>query len=138
MLNRVILIGRLARDPELRYTPAGVPVGNFTVAVDRPPTQNGERSADFIDVVVWRKLAETCASHLRRGRLVAVEGRLQVRSFEAQDGQRRRVAEVVANDVRFLDRPRAAEGAEEKVFSGAEEAGGGDFDELTLGEEVPF
>lgn len=136
MLNRVILIGRLARDPELRYTPAGVPVGNFTVAVDRPPSQSGERGADFIDVVVWRKLAETCASHLRRGRLVAVEGRLQVRSFEAQDGQRRRVAEVVANDVRFLDRPRAEETGE-RALPGAEEPGG-EFEEFNLGEEVPF
>ena len=107
MLNTVILIGRLVRDPELRFTPNGVAVGNFTIAVDRPFTsQQGERQTDFIDIVVWRKLAENCANHLGKGRLVAIEGRLQVRSFETQDGQRRRIAEVVANDVRFLDRPR--------------------------------
>ncbi|GAB6877401.1 single-stranded DNA-binding protein [Thermaerobacter litoralis] len=105
MLNVVVLIGRLVRDPELRYTPSGVAVGRFTVAVDRPFTnQQGERETDFIDIVVWRKLAETCANHLSKGRLVAVRGRLQVRSYETQDGQRRRAAEVVADDVRFLDR----------------------------------
>lgn len=107
MLNTVILIGRLVRDPELRFTPNGVAVGNFTLAVDRPfSNQQGERQTDFIDIVVWRKLAETCANYLSKGRLVAVEGRLQVRSYENQEGQRRRIAEVVANEVRFLDRAR--------------------------------
>lgn len=107
MLNKVILIGRLVRDPELRYTANGVAVAGFTVAVDRPFTnQQGERETDFIDIVVWRKLAETCANHLSKGRLVAVDGRLQVRSYETPEGQRRKVAEVVADDVRFLDRPR--------------------------------
>ncbi len=81
MLNRVILIGRLTRDPELRYTPAGVAVTQFTLAVDRPFTsQGGEREADFIPVVTWRQLAETCANYLRKGRLTAVEGRIQVRN----------------------------------------------------------
>lgn len=109
MLNHVILIGRLVQDPELRYTPSGVPVGSFTLAVDRTfANQQGERATDFIDIVVWRQLAETCANHLSKGRLVAVDGRLQIRQFETQDGQKRRVAEVVANDVRFLDRPRQA------------------------------
>lgn len=107
--NRVILIGRLARDPELRVLPSGVPVASFTLAVDRPFTnQQGEREADFIDVVAWRKLAETVSTHLARGRLVAVEGRLQVRTYEARDGQRRKAVEVVADTVRFLDRPHGA------------------------------
>jgi single-strand DNA-binding protein len=124
MLNTVILIGRLTRDPELRYTPAGVAVGGFTLAVDRPfNNQQGEREADFIDIVCWRNLAETCANHLSKGRLVAVEGRLQIRSYEAQDGQRRKVAEVVASDVRFLDRPRTAP-AQGALAAGAEGAGG--------------
>jgi single-strand DNA-binding protein len=80
-------------------------VAQFTLAVDRPfLNQAGEREADFIPVVAWQKLAETCANHLQKGRLVAVEGRLQIRSYEAQDGQRRRVAEVVAANVQFLDR----------------------------------
>jgi single-strand DNA-binding protein len=108
MLNRVILIGRLTRDPELRVTSqSGVPVTSFTLAVDRPyQGQGGQRETDFIDCVAWRRLAETVAEHMRKGRLVAVEGRLQIRTYETQDGQRRRVAEVVADDVRFLDRPR--------------------------------
>lgn len=107
MLNRVILIGRLTRDPELRVTSqTGVSVTSFTVAVDRPYQSQGQRETDFIDCVAWRRLAETVAEHMRKGRLIAVEGRLQIRSYETQDGQRRRVAEVVADDVRFLDRPR--------------------------------
>lgn len=104
-MNHIALIGRLTRDPELRYTPNGTAVTQFTLAVDRPfLNQAGEREADFIPVVAWQKLAETCANHLQKGRLVAVEGRLQIRSYEAQDGQRRRVAEVVAGNVQFLDR----------------------------------
>jgi len=105
-MNLVILIGRLTRDPELRHTPSGKPMASFTLAVDRPFTnQQGEREADFIDVVVWRRLAETVAEYTRKGSLVAVQGRLQIRSYE-HDGQRRRAAEVVANEVRFLDRRR--------------------------------
>jgi len=109
-LNRVILIGRLTRDPELRLLPSGVPVATFTLAVDRPfANQQGEREADFIDVVVWRKQAESVSNHLSKGCLVAVEGRLQVRRYETQEGQRRRVVEVVADAVRFLDRPHGTE-----------------------------
>lgn len=105
MLNRIILIGRLTRDPELRYVPSGQPVASFTLAVDRPfASQGGERATDFIDIVAWRRLAEQVTQHLSKGRLVAVEGRLQIRSYETQDGQRRKVAEVVADAVRFLDR----------------------------------
>jgi single-strand DNA-binding protein len=107
MLNRVILIGRLVRDPELRYTPSGAAVANFTVAVDRPfVTKQGTKETDFIDIVSWQKLAETVANNLGKGRLVAVEGRLQVRSYENQEGQRRKVSEVVAENVRFLDWPK--------------------------------
>lgn len=105
MLNRIILIGRLTRDPELKYTGSGHAVANFTLAVDKPYVgQDGERGADFIDVVVWRKLAEVCANHLVKGRLAAVEGRLEIRSYEDQQGVRRKAAEVVADNVRFLDR----------------------------------
>lgn len=106
MLNRIILIGRLVADPQLRYTQNGVAVTNFTLAVDRPfSSQNGERETDFIDIVAWRKQAETCANHLNKGRLVAVEGRLQIRSYDDRDGIRRKAAEVVADQVRFLDWP---------------------------------
>ncbi|MBE3587871.1 MAG: single-stranded DNA-binding protein [Thermoanaerobacteraceae bacterium] len=107
MLNKVILIGRLTREPELRYTPGGVAVARFTLAVDRPFTnKQGEREADFIDIVVWQKQAETCTQYLGKGRLVAVEGRLQIRSYDDSQGVRRKAAEVVADQVRFLDRPR--------------------------------
>ncbi len=112
MLNRVILIGRLTRDPELRYVPSGQPVASFTLAVDRPfVNQQGERGTDFIDIVAWRRLAEQVTQHLSKGRLVAIEGRLQIRSYETQDGQKRKVAEVVADAVRFLDRKAPAPGA---------------------------
>jgi single-strand DNA-binding protein len=105
VLNRIVLIGRLTRDPELRYVPSGHPVASFSLAVDRPfANQQGERETDFIDIVAWRKLAEQVSQHLSKGRLVAVEGRLQIRSYETQDGQKRKVAEVVADGVRFLDR----------------------------------
>lgn len=108
MLNRIILIGRLTRDPELRYTPAGVAVTQFTLAVDRNFTgQNGEREADFIPVVTWRQLAETCANYLRKGRLTAVEGRIQVRNYENNEGKRIYVTEVIADNVRFLESNRS-------------------------------
>jgi single-strand DNA-binding protein len=107
MLNRVILIGRLTKDPELRYSPAGVAIATFTLAVDRSFTnQQGEREADFIPIVVWRKQAENCANYIGKGRLVAVEGRIQVRTYDANDGQRRWVTEVVAENVRFLDKAK--------------------------------
>ena len=133
MLNRIILIGRLTRDPELRYVPSGHPVASFSLAVDRPFTnQAGERETDFIDVVAWRKLADQVSQHLSKGRLVAVEGRLQIRSWEAQDGQKRKAAEVVADAVRFLDRKGAAAPA-----AGAEpQAGSPDFEPEE--EDVPF
>ena len=107
MLNRVILIGRLVADPQLRYTQSGIAVANFTIAVDRPFLgQSGERETDFIDIVTWRKQAEVVANHLSKGRLVAVEGRLQIRSYDDQNSIRRKAAEVVADQVRFLDRAR--------------------------------
>jgi single-strand DNA-binding protein len=107
LLNVIVLIGRLTRDPELRYTPQGTAVCRFTLAVDRPFTnQQGERETDFIDVECWRQEAERVAHHLSKGAAAAVQGRLQIRSFETQEGQRRRVAEVVAQTVRFLDRGR--------------------------------
>ncbi len=103
MLNRVILIGRLTRDPELRYTPSGSAVASFTLAVDRPFTNGrGERETDFIQITVWRKLGETVSQYVSKGRLVAVEGRLQIRTYETKDGTHGRVAEVVASSVRFL------------------------------------
>lgn len=102
MLNKVILIGRLTKDPELKYTPSGVAVASFTLACDRTFTnKEGQKEADFIPIVVWRKQAENCANYLNKGRLVAIEGRIQVRTYD-KEGQRRWVTEVVANSVQFL------------------------------------
>ena len=102
-MNRLILIGRLTADPDLRYTPNGAAVCSFRIAVDRPFTgQNGEREADFINIVVWNKSAENTAKYMSKGRQIAVEGRLQIRSYDGNDGQRRWVTEVVADRVEFL------------------------------------
>lgn len=107
MLNRIHLIGRLTRDPELRYVSNGHPMAQFTLAVDRDfRNAAGEREADFVNCVAWRKLAEQVGQYCTRGRLVAVEGRLQVRSYETQEGSRRRVTEVVGDRVWFLDSPK--------------------------------
>ncbi|WP_442602493.1 single-stranded DNA-binding protein [Paenibacillus sp. KN14-4R] len=125
MLNRVILIGRLTKDPELRYTPAGVAVAQFTLAVDRPFTnqQTREKEADFIPVVTWRQLAETCANYLRKGRLAAVEGRIQVRSYDNNEGRKVYVTEVIADNVRFLESSNAAQ-REESSYSAGGDMGG--------------
>jgi len=128
MLNRVILIGRLTRDPELRYTPTGVAVTQFTLAVDRPfSNQSNEREADFIPVVTWRQLAETCANYLRKGRLAAVEGRIQVRNYDNNEGRKVYVTEVIADNVRFLEsaNSRSEGGAREDFPGGAPSGGGG-------------
>ena len=107
MLNRIQLIGRLTRDPELRYTGNGHPMAQFTVAVDRDfRNAAGEKDTDFINCVAWRKLAEQVGQYCTRGRLVAVEGRLHVRSYETQEGARRRVTEVIGDRVWFLDSPK--------------------------------
>ncbi len=105
MLNKVVLIGRLTKDPEIRYLPSGVAVTTFFLAVNRNFTnQQGEREADFLPIVTWRGLAETCSKYLSKGRLVAVAGRIQTRSYETQTGERRYVTEIVADEVQFLDR----------------------------------
>jgi len=107
MVNKVLLVGRLCTDPELKYTPSGYPVANFRVAVDRSMRNaQGERETDFIDVVAWRQQAEFVNTYVGKGRLVLVEGRLQVRQWQTADGQRRRNTEVVADNIQALDRPR--------------------------------
>ncbi len=112
-LNKAILIGRLTKDPELRFTAGnGVPVATFTLAVDRNFTnQQGEREADFIPIVVWRKLAEICASNIIKGQQVAVSGRIQTRSWEGNDGKRRWTTEIVADEVKFLSKPSSSTSA---------------------------
>ncbi|EOB4310375.1 single-stranded DNA-binding protein [Listeria monocytogenes] len=104
MMNRVVLVGRLTKDPDLRYTPAGVAVATFTLAVNRTFTnQNGEREADFINCVVWRKPAENVANFLKKGSMAGVDGRVQTRNYEDSDGKRVFVTEVVAESVQFLE-----------------------------------
>ncbi|MGD8188534.1 single-stranded DNA-binding protein [Brevibacillus ginsengisoli] len=102
MLNRVILIGRLVRDPELRYTPNGTAVTTWTLAVNRSRKQEGQQEADFINIVAWSKLADLCANYLKKGKQAAVEGRIQSRSYDNKEGKKVYVTEVVAENVQFL------------------------------------
>lgn len=101
-MNRTILVGRLTADPELRTTPNGIATTRITVAVNRMPNANGERVADFINVVIWRRQAENVAKYCTKGSLVGIDGRIQSRSYDAQDGTRRYVTEVIADNVTFL------------------------------------
>lgn len=102
-MNKVILIGRVTRDPELRYTASNIPSARFTLAVNRPfENQNGQREADFINIIVWRKQAENVKKYVSKGSLIAVEGRIQTGSYE-KDGQRIYTTDVVADNVQFLE-----------------------------------
>ncbi|MBO1265633.1 single-stranded DNA-binding protein [Proteiniclasticum sp. SCR006] len=103
-MNKVVLIGRLTKDPELKYTPgSGTAVTTITLAVDRRFSKDNQREADFIPVVIWGKSAESTAQYMAKGRLMGVSGRIQTRSYEAKDGGRRYVTEVVAEEVQFLE-----------------------------------
>ena len=135
--NLCIFIGRLTADPELKYTESGIAHVRFSIAVDGYPGQNGEKHTNFIKVHVWRKLAENVAQYMRKGRQIAVQGELQIRSYDDQNGVRREGHEIVANDVRFLDRAKDTagqtdpddDGASEPVPTGAKS---------TADEPVPF
>lgn len=136
MLNRVVLIGRLTKDPELRYTPTGVAVANFTLAIDRNyKNAQGERDTDFINCVVYRQLAELCANYLAKGKLAAADGRIQVRSYTGQDGQKRWVTEVIAEDVRFLSPKDGGGGSTESKSQGGNSSFG---HEVNLDDDIPF
>jgi single-strand DNA-binding protein len=142
-MNSIVLVGRLTRDPELRYVASGDPVVNFAIAVERAyRNADGEREVDFIDIVAWRKLAEDTAKYTGKGHLVAVRGRLQVRSYDTQDGQRRKVAEVLADTVRFLGAPRNWNGTGVHApESAAAAADSGESDAMAAGtasEDVDF
>ena len=107
MLNKIVIMGRLTRDPELRRTASSTAVTGFTLAVDRDfKSQNGEKSTDFIDVVAWRNTAEFVSKYFTKGRMAIVEGRLQIRDWKDKDGNNRRSAEVVADNVYFGDSKR--------------------------------
>jgi len=105
VINQCVLVGRLTRDPEMRYTQNGIAITKFTLAIDRPfgRDESGQRPTDFIDVVAWRKTAELCGQYLGKGAMVGVEGRIQTRSWQTQDGQQRRGFEVQADRVAFLE-----------------------------------
>ncbi len=140
-LNRVILIGNLTRDPEMRFTPSGTSVSNFGLAVNRRWTnREGERvdQVDYFNIVVWAKLAELCNEYLAKGSPVAIEGRLQSRSWETEEGQKRSVVEIVAENVQFLARPSVKERTDS--LSDANSVPGKEIetDEPSLDEDIPF
>ena len=135
MLNRVALVGRLTKDPEVRYTADNqTPIAKFTIAVDRTFKRDGQPSADFIPIIVFGKSAENCGKFIKKGRLVAVSGRLQTRSWDDQDGKRHYATEVIADEVDFLDRGSDAKGQ-------GNEGGSDDYSDFHPAEEeddLPF
>ncbi|QAA30422.1 single-stranded DNA-binding protein [Clostridium manihotivorum] len=123
-MNRVVLIGRLTKDPELRFTPgAGTAVTTLTLAVDKFNRQSGQREADFISVVVWGKQAESTANYMSKGSQMAISGRIQTRTYDAKDGSKRYVTEVVAEEVQFLGRGAGNSQAGNNNFGGGSEYG---------------
>ena len=137
MLNKIILMGRLTRDPELRHTKSGTAVASFSIAVDRDyKTQNGEKETDFIDIVAWRGTGEFVSKYFTKGCMAVVEGRLQIRDWTDRDGNKRRTAEVVADNVYFGDSRRVS-GSD--TLTAPEPGGNQEFEEI--GEEdgeLPF
>jgi single-strand DNA-binding protein len=135
MFNKVFIIGNLTKDPDLRYTPSGIPVARFTVAVNRYQKKGEQKNAaDFINCVAWRRLAEICGEYLKKGRPVAVEGRLQIRTFE-QGGEQRTTAEVLADNMQMLGRKPETQPAHEPEISGGEPE---TEEHLPSEEEIPF
>jgi single-strand DNA-binding protein len=123
-MNKVMLIGRLTKDPELKFTPGnGTAVTTLTLAVDKYNPSSGQREADFISVVVWGKQAESTANYMSKGSLMAISGRIQTRSYDAKDGTKRYVTEVVASEVQFLSKGAGAAG-KENGFGGGSGFGG--------------
>lgn len=143
MLNHIVLIGRLVRDPELRYTSNGTPVANFTLAVERNyRNKQGETDVDYIKIVTWRKLAENVAHHLGKGRLVAVEGSLQIRKSQGKNDNRTYInPEVIANNVKFLDWPSDSQNKNSRSNLNEDNSEDDTIDEQDLSDddfEVPF
>ncbi|SHE87425.1 single-stranded DNA-binding protein [Clostridium fallax] len=138
-MNKVVLIGRLTKDPELKFTPGtGTAVTTLTLAVDKYNRSTGQRDADFIPVVIWGKQAESTANYMSKGSQMAISGRIQTRSYDAKDGTKRYVTEVVADDVQFLSKGSGSSQNASQGFGGGSEYGassnnnsfgGGTFDE---------
>ncbi len=139
-MNKVMLIGRLTKDPELRYTQSGTAVASFSLAVDRRfSNQNGEREADFINCVAWNKSAEFAAEYFHKGKQMALEGRLQVRSYEGNDGQRRWVTEVVVEQMEFVGSKNDSKDSSGNGHSDSSSSSGGSSDAYAgMGQEVMF
>lgn len=148
-MNKVILIGRLTRDPEVRTTTTGKAVTSFTLAVDRRfvrrDNAEGQQTADFIPIVTWNKLAEICGNNLSKGRRISVEGRIQVRTYDDQNGNKRYVTEVIADDVEFLDSKNSAggdgsfqQGGYSKPAPQQSAGGASAFGPSIPDEEIPF
>lgn len=134
-MNKVILVGRLTKDPDIRYTQTGKAIASFTLAVDRRvQSQKQQKTADFIPCIAWEKLAETCGNYLFKGHKILVEGRLQVRSYERQDGQRRWVTEVIITDIEFLEKKSTGQSN-----NSGENAPSNSFEnDVFPDEEIPF
>ncbi len=159
MLNHIVLMGRLTRDPELKHIPAGAAVASFTLAVDRDFSSREEKQTDFIDIVAWRNTAEFVSKYFTKGQMAVVTGRLQVRDWTDRDGNKRRTAEVVADNVYFGESKRSRDGGAASLagagdsyggtggYSGGNNYGGfgktaspleGDFSEIDDDGELPF
>lgn len=138
--NHIVLIGRVAAQPEQRYTQTGKPVTTFNLAVNRPTAKDQHPEADFIPIVAWQKLAEICGQYLGKGQLIAVDGRLATRSYTTQDGQKRKVYEVVANNMQMLG--RKSENASQESAPPQEASWGPEqFDQAAanaMDDDVPF
>ena len=132
-MNKVVLLGRLVKDCDVRYTSTGKVVCQFTMAVDRPFNKDGQKEADFIPVVMWGKQAEVAGNSLQKGHRVLVEGRLQIRSYDDNNGNKRYVTEVIANSFEFIER-KGDGGNANADFA----AGFGDGEPVPFDEEIPF
>ena len=141
-MNKVVLIGRLTKDPELKYTPgSGTAVTTITLAVDRRFSKDNQREADFIPVVIWGKSAESTAQYMSKGKLMGVSGRIQTRSYEAKDGGRRYVTEVVAEEIKFLEWGNKNQSSEGGFPDNNENQGyGASFEDMTPIDDgdIPF
>lgn len=148
MLNRAILMGRLTKDPEMRYTPNGVEVTVFTLAVNRSRSKNAQQGTDFIDIVAWRGTAKFVYQYFNKGQLVAVEGQIQTRTYKDKQGSTHKVFEVVADQVHFAEgKPMNQKQVVNDTAKPQEQSQGlepqesslyGDFEELTSDEDLPF
>ena len=147
-MNHIVLMGRLTRDPELRHTQSGIPVVSFTLAVDRrfTPKDGSEKQADFIDVVAWQNLGEFVSKYFVKGQMAAVMGRLQIREWTDKDNNKRRSAEVVADNVYFTESKKSREAATGRMESRDDYNAGyatpvesSDFEELDMDDgDLPF